>query len=231
MILNRRTGFLAAGAAMLLLSGSGSSHENVEGVEAFLPSSPSVTAQYVVIERDPAFDDFSRRMQEAREKNSQWYAEYSREHQSPDFSPPPWHPNFGVSREEYEHFVEPMNQFHEVARQKITLHVQRSERHALVELEGESLLLPRIDLDLEARTARTPLDVLPYRAFIELEEASLPPGVHRGVHFRTPDVKIRESRRRESLLIGEVAEMGIGILHYELKTPETQSRIYVTWTR
>jgi hypothetical protein len=74
-------------------------------------------AWYVVIEPDPAFDDYGRRFRAAREKNPQWFAEYSRKHEGTDSAP--YDEHFGVSKEEYELFKEPMNQFREARRQEI----------------------------------------------------------------------------------------------------------------
>jgi hypothetical protein len=202
-----------------------------EPVESFLPQSEITSATYVEIEQDPAFDEFNRRMQEFFENDREWYEQYAREHQTDWAARTPWHERFGVSREEYEYYTEPMNHFREVSRQGIEFRTVRSEGRVRIELVGEGLLLTGVDLDLEAETAATPLDVLPLRTFIDLERASLPPGVHRGVHFRTPDEKMRETHHRESLVIGEVRELELGIIHYELWTEEGRSRIYVTFPR
>ena len=202
-----------------------------EPVESFLPQSEITAATYVELEHDPAFDEFTRRMREFIETDREWYEQYAREHQTDWEAQIPWHERFGVSREEYEYFTEPMNHFREVSRQEVEFRTVRSEGRVRVELVGESLLLTGIDLDLAAETAGTPLDVLPLKTFIDLERASLPPGVHRGVHFRTPDKKIREKSRRESMVIGEVRELNQGIIHYEMQSREDQYRIYVTFPR
>jgi hypothetical protein len=198
-------------------------------VEFFLPKEGITTATYVEIEQDPAFDDFTRRMREFMENDREWYEQYAREHLTDRHALVPWHERFGVTREEYEYFSKPSNHFREVSRQNVELRTVRAEGYVRVELVGKELLLSSIDLDLEAQTAGTHLDVLPRRAFIDLERASLPPGAHRGVHFRTPDEKIRETFRRESLVIGEVRELKLGIIHYEMRTREKQFRIYVTF--
>jgi hypothetical protein len=202
-----------------------------EPVESFLPQDEVSTATYVEIEQDPAFDDFTRRMRAVIEGDREWYGQYVRDNQTDWHTPVPWHERFGVSREEYEHFTVPMNHFREISRQEITFRTVRSDGRVHIELVGKDLVLPSIDLDLEAGTATTPLDVLPRKGFVDLEHASLPPGVHRGVHFRTPDEKIRATRRRESLVIGEVRERDLGIIHYELRSNESTSRIYVTFPR
>lgn len=220
--------FLALALAGLLLAWTGAAWcGSDEAVTDFLPTSAVTEAVYVEIERDPGFDDFARRMQEAREKRPQWNAEYYREHGTDDRSPLPYHENFGVEREEYEHYAQPMNHFLEVARQEIR--IRRSERDGriVLELEGEDLLLPRLVIDPESDTVTTPTDVLVLRSFVDLDLASLPPGVHRGVLFRTPDSRIRQTRSRESLLIGEVPQLDIGIFHFGLRTPEGNRRIYV----
>ena len=49
--------------------------------------------------------------------------------------------------------------------------------------------------------------------------------------FRAPDKKIRETHRRESLVIGEVRGLGLGIIHYQMRSNEGTFRIYVTFSR
>ena len=229
MRLDRPTAILAV--CILPLLPAAAHATTPQPVESFLPQEAITTATYVEIERDPAFDEFTRRMREFMENDREWYEQYAREHQTDWEARIPWHERFGVSREEYEHFTEPMNHFREVSRQEIEFRTVRSEGRVRVELVGEDLLLTGIDLDLEAETAGTPLDVLPLKTFIDLERASLPPGVHRGVHFRTPDKKIRETSRRESMVIGEVRELNLGIIHYQMRSREDQYRIYVTFPR
>jgi hypothetical protein len=229
MCFHRTIAFLAA-CLFPLVATSGDA-TTPETVESFLPRVDVTSATYVEIEQDPAFDEFTRRMREFIENNREWYEQYAREHQTDWEARIPWHERFGVSREDYEHFTEPMNHFHEVSRQEIEFRTVRSEGRVRVELVGRDLLLARIDLDVEAETATTPRDVLPLKGFVDLERASLPPGVHRGVHFRTPDDKIRETHVRESLLIGEVRELDLGIIHYELQSDKSKSRIYVTFLR
>jgi hypothetical protein len=200
-------------------------------VDSFLPQDQKVDATCVVIEQDPAFEAFKWKMVEYMERDREWYQAYAREHQTDWEARIPWHERFGVSREDYEHFTEPMNHFREVSRQEIGMRLERSASTLRIEFEGEDLLLESIDLDLENETAATPNDVLPMRAFLELERASLPPGAHRGVHFRTPDEKQRQTHVRESLLIGEVRELDVGIIHFEVWTEEGRSRIYITFPR
>lgn len=221
----------AAALAALALAASAGSKEAADSVDDFLPTAATIDAVYVQIERDPGFDDFSRRMQEARDENPEWAAEYYREHQTNDRSPLPYHENFGVPREEYEHYVEPMNHYREVARQDIRICRKEQNGRVVLEFEGEDLLFSRLVIDLEANTVATAAEQLPRHAFIELERASLPPGVHRGVLFRTPESRIRQTHRRESLLIGEVAELDAGIIHFGVRTPEGNERAYVRFAR
>lgn len=209
----------------------GSSATSTESVEAFLPVSGVVVATYVEIEPDPAFDDFNRRLGESLEMDREWYVQYALEHRTEGQSQLPWHERLGVSREEYEYFAEPMNHFREISRQEITLRTMRSAARVRLDFVGEGLRLTRAELDLEAETVATPLDLLPLRGFVELERASLPPGLHRGVHFRTPEEKIRATFQRESMVIGEIRELDLGVIHYQLRSREDQYRIYITFSR
>jgi hypothetical protein len=69
----------------------GYAQTNTQSVEAFLPKGTVTETVYVQIERDPALDDYARRIREAREKNPGWYLEYSKQHQKPGFAAVPYH--------------------------------------------------------------------------------------------------------------------------------------------
>ena len=137
-----------------------------EPVESFLPQSENTAATYVVIEQDPAFDEFNRRMSEFMENDRDWYVQYAQEHQTDWEARIPWHERFPVSREEYEHFTEPMNHHREVSRQEIEFRTLRTGNVIRIELVGEDLMLAGIELDLSSRDCpgffrRTPVQDLP----------------------------------------------------------------------
>ena len=154
MRLDRPTAILAACILPVLTVAAHAT--TPEPVESFLPQSSLTDATYVEIEQDPAFDEFNRRMREFIENDREWYEQYAREHQTDWEAQIPWNERFGVSREEYEYFTEPMNHYREVARQEIEFRTVGSEGRVRVELVGDDLLLSSIDLDLAAGTATTP---------------------------------------------------------------------------
>ena len=63
----------------------GFAQTNAESVENFLPKKAVTDAVYVQIEDDPALVDYSRRVKEAREKNPEWFLEYSKKLRKPGF--------------------------------------------------------------------------------------------------------------------------------------------------
>lgn len=79
--------------------------------------------------------------------------------------------------------------------------------------------MTQLVLSPQGGTAKTPFDVLSRESFADLQTAALPPDRHRGVLFRTPDDKLVASKRRESLLIGELKDKKSGIIHYAINTP------------
>jgi hypothetical protein len=95
--------------------------------------------------------------------------------------------------------------------------------------QGNDLLLTNLVVNLDDTTAKISLDLLPKHDFVDLKVASLPPGPHRGVLFRTPDAKIAANKRRESLLIGEVKNSGI--IHYSINTPGQVKMIYIQFPK
>lgn len=203
-----------------------------ENIGMPLPEQGTTKATYVVVERDPRLDDYTRRMVEAREKNREWYAEYNRERQPPDYAPPPYHENFGVSREEYEHFSVPMNQFREVSRQEISIHRSSRKGKVTIKFKGKDLLISKLVVDPKAVTVETHKDVLPKRSDVDLETATVPPGRHKGVLFNTARATIIAEKRRESVVIGELKDEASGIIRYALKSQtEGNKRCYVQYLK
>jgi hypothetical protein len=204
---------------------------STQSAETFLPKAPVTDAVYVQIDDDPALVDYGRRIREARAKNPEWFLEYGRKHQKPGLAPVPYHPNFGVSRQEYEHFSQAKNHFREMKQKPIQIRRSVHRGYLQFDFQGEDLLLTQVVLNLQDGTAKTPTDVLPKETFVDLETASLPPDRHRGVLFRTPDAKIAASKRRESLLIGELKDKKSGIIHYAINTPGEVKRIYIQFPK
>ena len=226
-----KTILLIASIGVFYFTAFGFAQTSTESVEAFFPKKTVTDAVYVQIENDPALDDFGRRMKEAREKNPEWFNEYSKQHQKPGFAPLPYHKNFGVSKKEYEHFIQPMNHFREIKRTQIKISRSIQNGYPQLDFQGENLLLTRLVFNLKDQTAQTQLDILPRLTFVDLESASLPPGRHKGVLYRTPDAKIAASKKRESLLIGELKDKNSGIIHYSLNIPGEVKRIYIQFPK
>ena len=222
--------FFAAILAIFWLSLGAFAQTNMRMAENFLPQAAVTEAVYVQIERDPALDDYTRRIREAREKNPQWFYEYGKQHQKPNFEPAPYHENFGVTKQEYERFSQPINHFREVTRKNIK--IRRRTQHGPVQFDfdGSDLLLTKVVLNDE-RTVSTQTDVLQKTEFVDLDRASVPPGRTRGPAFRTPDPKIIATKRRESLHIGELKDSPSGILHYSINTPGQIKMIYIHFPR
>ncbi len=68
-----KTVLLLACTMVITFNSSGFAETKTEIVENFLPQAKISSAVYVQIERDPGLDDFTRRMQEARKNNQEWY--------------------------------------------------------------------------------------------------------------------------------------------------------------
>jgi len=228
--MSKRILLIAGIGALHLLSSKGVFGQvKTDTVEPFLPRETVTKGWYVVIEPDSAFDDYCRRLRVAREKDPEWFREYARNHQGETSAP--YDEHFGVGKEEYEHFLEPMNQYREVKRLEIK--IQRSDQKGVTQLDfrGDNLLLTNVAVTLEDKTVKTPLDILPKRDFVDVQKASLPPGRHRGLLFVTSDAKIGATKRRESLFIGELKDKNSGIIHYAINTPGQVKMIYIEFAK
>src|SRR6266436_3640437 len=98
MKLFSRTIFLILLTEVFFCSARSVAQTKTNSVATFLSKETVTNAWYVVIEPDPAFDDYGRRFRQAREKNPEWFREYSKKHQGTASAP--YDEHFGVSKEE-----------------------------------------------------------------------------------------------------------------------------------
>jgi hypothetical protein len=195
-------------------------------LKGYLPASGSFAAEYVVIERDPNFDVYAQRIRAAMEANREWLADYRAKHAGKEL---PYHPNFGVSEADYLHYKLPINQFREVSRQRIRVDKRAAGSTVNLRLQGENLLLNELQIDTDTPAVKTSRGPLAFREVVNLERASLPPAVHQGISFNTPDAIITTGKFRESALVGKLKGTSTGIIYYSLNTPGRVDMAYVVY--
>lgn len=195
-------------------------------LKRFLPPA-SIAAEYVVIEPDPNYDAYGKRIQAAMAANKEWLAEYRKQYAGKDM---PWHPNLGVSEADYQRYRQPMYQFREASRKPIRLEKLTSGSTVTLKFKGDNLLLTDLEIDMQTPAVKSPRGPLGFRSIVKnLEQASLPPGVHQGILFDSPDALKVSARYAESILFGSLKGTRIGIIHYGLNTPGKADRVYVTY--
>lgn len=195
-------------------------------LRGYLPAGGSFAAEYVVIEPDPNFDVYVKRFRAAQEANREWLAAYRTKHAGKEL---PYHPNFGVPEADFVRYQSPVNRFREVSRQRIRVDRQQTGATVTLRLHGEKLLLNELQIETDAPAARTSWGTLALREVVNLERASLPPAVHQGIAFNTPDAAMAMGKFRESVLLGRLKGTSIGIIHYSLNTPGRVEMAYVVY--
>ena len=132
--------------------------------------------------------------------NKEWLADYRKQYAGKDM---PWHANLGVSEADYKRYRQPMNQFREASRKPVRVEKSVSGSTVTLKLKGDNLLVTDLAIDMQTPAVKTPRGALGLRSIVKnLEQASLPPGVHQGILFETPGDVIKSARYRESVLIG-----------------------------
>ena len=195
-------------------------------LKGYLPSSGSFAAEYVVIERDPNFDVYAKRIRTAMESNREWLADYRAKHVGKEL---PYHPNFGVSEVDYVRYKLPINQFREVSRQRIRVEKRAAGSTANLRLQGEKLLLDELQIEMDAPAVKTSRGTLAFREVVDLQSASVPPAVHQGIAFNTPEAVIIKDKFRESVLLGKLKGTSTGIIHYSLNTSGRVDMVYIVY--
>lgn len=194
----------------------------------YLPAASSFEADYVVIAPDPALDVYGQKMQAAMREHAEWLRDYTAQH--PGQSPLPYHPNFGVPKDVYYKFQNPVNHFIELSRQRVRVTQQRNGTQVRLSLQGQQLLFERLDIDTAAPSVKTTHDPLPFRERLEPGRATIPPGAHEGLAFLSTIETIKSRRMRESVFIGRLTEGSkSGVLHYGLDTPGKGEHCYLTY--
>jgi len=220
---------LIAGLLLLALAPAARAADAAQAsaeLKGYLPPT-SFAAEYVVIEPDPNFDAYGKRIQAAMAANKEWLAEYRKQYAGKDM---PWHPNLGVSEADYQRYRQPMNQFREASRKPIRVEKLTSGSTVTLKFKGDNLLLTDVEIDMQTPAVKTPRGPLAFRSIVKnLEQASLPPGVHQGILFDTPDAVKISAKYAESILFCSLKGTRTGIIHYSLNTPGKAERAYVSY--
>jgi hypothetical protein len=218
-------------AGLCLLAQAGAAHAADAAAAAaelkgYLPQGASFAAEYVVIEPDPNFDIHVKRFRAAQEANREWFAAYRAKYAGKEL---PYHPNFGVPEADFVRYQLAVNHFREVSRQRIRVDRRATGSTVNLRLLGEKLLLNELQIEPDLPAARTSRGALAFREVVNLERASVPPAVHQGISFGTPDAVMATGKFRESVLLGRLKGTSTGILHYSLSTPGRVDMAYVVY--
>jgi len=213
--------------ALLLMLPCGAARADAQTLGPYLPAPGSHPATHVVIEYDPAFDAHNRRVQAALAEPSEALLAHLEQHRGDRRAP--WHPDMGVSKKQHAHFADPINHFREVSRSPIQLVVDQSGEVVTLALEGESVRPQGFEIDTVNGVVTTPAGALEVRSVVDLDRASVPPGVHEGVLFNTSVPRMRETQSRESVLIGRLKDTDTGLVHYSFQDRSGTYRAYVTY--
>jgi hypothetical protein len=203
-------------------------HAAGNDLQPYLPAVSSFEADYVVIAPDPTYDAFGQKLQAAMREHAEWLRDYTAKH--PGENPLPYHPNFGVPKDAYYKYQNPVNHFIELSRQRVRISQQRSGTQVKLSLQGQQLLFDQLDIDTAAPSVKTTHDSLPFREKLPPGRATIPPGAHEGIAFVSTFETIKSLRLRESVFIGRLTEgTKSGVLHYGLDTPGKTQHCYLTY--
>jgi hypothetical protein len=203
-------------------------HAAAADLQSYLPAAPSYEADYVVVEPDPGYDAFGQKLQAAMREHAAWLQAYTAKH--PNERPLPYHPNFGVPKDQYYKYQNPMNQYIEVSHQRIRVTQQRGGTALKLTLQGQQLLFDRLDIDTVTPAVTTAKEPLQFMEKLGPGPATFPPGAIEGYRFDSKIENVRKLQLRESVLVARLTDGAKGgIVHYQLSTPGKTARAYVTF--
>ncbi|CAM4034103.1 hypothetical protein [Bacillus paramycoides] len=153
---------------MLFIVGCQSEVSKANSVEEYIPShlmNAEVTADIMTLEMDPdtleKVGSIGQRMREHLANNMDWYLKYVEEHaEKKSF---PYHPNFGVTKEEYEFVLNAIDQSELVNTKDGKLKFKKKSNHEVEIFSSESIkLLNYVVIDTEKNTVKTSLGECEY---------------------------------------------------------------------
>jgi hypothetical protein len=196
-------------------------------IQSYLPSAASFEADYVIVAPDPAYDGHGQKLQAAMREHAEWLREYTAKH--PNERPLPYHPNFGVPKDLYYKYQNPMNQYIEVSRQRIRVTQQRTGAVIKLTFQGQQLILDTLEIDTATPAVKTAKEPLQFMSKVQPGRATFPPGAFEGYRFDSLIENIRKMRIRENVIIGRLTDGAKGgIIHYEFNTGKP-TYAYVTF--
>ncbi|HDR3889829.1 TPA: hypothetical protein QCO65_004305 [Bacillus cereus] len=152
----------------LFIVGCQSETSKANSVEEYIPPhlmNAEVTADIMTLEMDPdalkKVGNIGQRMREHLVNNMEWYLKYVEEHaEKKSF---PYHPNFGVTKEEYEFVLNAIDQSKLVNKKDGKLKFKKKSDHEVEIFSSESIkLLKYIVIDTEKNTVKTSLGECEY---------------------------------------------------------------------
>ncbi|HDR7610277.1 TPA: hypothetical protein QCX47_001835 [Bacillus mycoides] len=152
----------------LFIVGCQSETSKANSVEEYIPPhlmNAEVTADIMTLEMDPdalkKVGNIGQRMREHLVNNMEWYLKYVEEHaEKKSF---PYHPNFGVTKEEYEFILNAIDQSKLVNKKDGKLKFKKKSDHEVEIFSSESIkLLKYIVIDTEKNTVKTSLGECEY---------------------------------------------------------------------
>ena len=152
----------------LFIVGCQNEMSKANSVEEYIPQhlmNAEVTADIMTLEMDPdtlkKVENTGQRMREHLVNNMEWYLKYVEEHaEKKSF---PYHPNFGVTKEEYEFVLNAIDQSKLINTKDGKLKFKKKNNHEVEIFSSESIkLLKYVVIDTEKNTVKTSLGECEY---------------------------------------------------------------------
>lgn len=152
----------------LFIVGCQSEVSKANSVEEYIPShlmNAEVTTDIMTLEMEPdtlkKVGSIGQRMREHLASNMEWYLKYVEEHaEKKSF---PYHPNFGVTKEEYEFVLNAIDQSKLVNTKDGKLKFKKKNDHEVEIFSSESIkLLKYVVIDTKKNTVKTSLGECEY---------------------------------------------------------------------
>ena len=190
---------------------------NAAGLDAYLPESGLILGEVMVLGAAPELEQLSSKAQTAAAENQEWFLDYAKQHESTP-GPLPYHPNLGVTQEEYARLVQLIEEGVSLQRVgAVTIQVDVGDAGATTfTADPADFPLHNISVYSDLGYAETAYGRLDNSSDINQQDPNAPTGRWSGVQWTHQEIS-GNSGWGVQLAIGKRTDHGDGLIYYDVK--------------
>lgn len=215
---------MAAVTAAVLAAGPVRAATDLSGL---MPAGEKLTGEVYQISADEKVEALAAKMSEAISEDPDWFNEYIGQQNKQPGDPLPYHPNFGLTRTEYELMIAGMTQIGLRQVGEVTLEFPRKDGMVHVIAGGMKLPVNGVVIDPQKDLVQTEFAILAEKSPVDQTDASSPTGRWTGYQWEMAEGTNLYNFYSEIFAVGRQTDSGRGVIYYDRKSPAYGTVHYV----